>query len=93
MIREAFGNVKAFFETHQQQLSHDWPNERVRASITAERRLVRYEAERAGRLAVYQRGGWADAYRIRWRETQRLRWNRRRLVLDPARFSRAVGDR
>ncbi len=61
----------------------DWPDARVRAALEADRRLRRYEHEREGRLATYERNGASAGYRIRWHE--------RHVVLRADRFSRPLG--
>lgn len=86
VLSEAYDNVRTFWTTHRMLPSPDWWNVRVEAALVAERRITRYEAERDGRLAVYERRGATEAYRIRWRD-------RRALVLDPARFTRVLRAR
>jgi hypothetical protein len=89
LLEQATESLLALSGIHRMQISPDWPHTRTLAALDAERRIRRYELERAARMELYARGGAAESYRRRWRSFGGVT---RVVQLDPERFSRALGE-
>jgi hypothetical protein len=90
LLEQVVENLRSLSGLHRMQVSHDWPHWRTLAALDAERRIRRYEVERAGRLEVYARGGAVESYRRRWRSLRDVRSHVIRLDVDE-RFTRGMG--